>query len=305
MPVRWQLGTPKAISARWPRKLGTHILETEVSIQENQQDYNDLAAAVELLESPSVIAKISNIIGYPIGGAAKILPASVSKKINGAVEAALHKSANAALWSLVNEPKKPASTKLHKLYAASSGALGGAFGFAALFIELPISTTIMMRSVADVARSEGFDLNDFSTKHACIEVFALGGTTKKDDAAETGYYASRGFVTESMRHLSKELAEIAARQGAQAGRAFTPPQAGKWLAELIEKVATRFGIVITEKFAAQAVPVIGAATGATINTLFTDFYQDMARGHFTIKRLEVKYSHDEVKAEYKNILNGN
>jgi hypothetical protein len=275
-----------------------------VSIQEDPKDYNDLKIAVELLESPSIIAKISNIIGSPIEGAVKSLPASVSKKINGAVEAALHKAASAALWSLDNEPNKSASTKLHKFYAATSGALGGAFGFTALFIELPISTTIMMRSVADVARSEGFDLNDFSTKHACIEVFAMGGNTKKDDATETGYYISRGFMTESMRQLSKELAEIAAKQGTQAVSRLTPTQAGKWLAELIEKVAARFGVVITNKFAAQAVPVIGAVTGATINTLFTDFYQDIARGHFTIKRLESKYGYEQVKAEYKKILNG-
>lgn len=275
-----------------------------MSIQIEPSDYNDLKKAVALLESPSVIARISNIIGSPLEGAVKSLPASVSKKINSAVEAALHKAASTALWSLKNEPNISASTKLHKFYAAASGALGGAFGFTALFIELPISTTIMMRSVADVARSEGFDLNDFSTKYACIEVFALGGHTKKDDAAETGYYISRGFMTQSMQQLSKELAEIVAKQGSQAASRFTPTQAGKWLAGIIEKVAARFGVVITNKFAAQIVPVIGAATGATLNTLFTDFYQDMARGHFIVKRLEIKYGFDQVKSEYKKILNG-
>ena len=76
------------------------------------------------------------------------------------------------------------------------------------------------------------------------------------------------------------------------------------LAGIIEKVAARFGIVITNKFAAQIVPVIGAATGATLNTFFTDFYQDMARGHFIVKRLEIKYGFDQVKSEYKKILNG-
>src|SRR5690606_30348915 len=130
-----------------------------------------------------------------------------------AVEAALHKAASAALWSLDNTLEKPASTKLHKVYAATSGAVGGAFGFAALFAELPVSTTIMMRAVADVARSEGFDLQDFSTKRACVEVFAMGGNTDKDDSTDTGYYAFRGFATDSMRHLSKELAELIAKQG--------------------------------------------------------------------------------------------
>ncbi len=185
--------------------------------------------------------------------------------------------------------------------AATSGAIGGAFGFAALFIELPISTTIMMRAVADVARSEGFDLGDFSTKQACIEVFAMGGTSQADDATETGYYMTRSFTTQAMQQLSKELAGIAAKQGSKAISSLSPGQAGKWLAILIDKVATRFGFTISSKFAAQAVPVMGAFTGATINALFTHFYQDMARGHFIVKRLEEKYGFEPIKDAYMAI----
>lgn len=270
-------------------------------IKDNQKDYQDLKKAVDILQSPTITAKISDLIGSPIEKLVNSLPTSISKKIGGAVEAALHKSANAALWSLENK-KQDASPILHKIYAASSGAIGGAFGFTALFIELPIATTIMMRSVADIARSEGFDLTDFSTKQLCIEVFAMGGNTKSDDATETGYYVTRSFTTGAMQQLSKELAEIAAKQGSQAS-AFTTSPAAKWMAELIEKVAARFGVVITEKFAAQAVPVIGAVTGAGINTMFIDFYQDMALGHFTIKRLEQKYGFDHIKKEYNNIVN--
>ena len=275
-----------------------------MDIKENPKDYKDLKMAVNLLESPTITARISNLIGSPIEGAVKSLPASVSKKIHGAVKTALHKSASAALWSLENKPKKGASTIIHKLYAASSGAIGGAFGFTALFLELPVSTTIMMRSVADIARSEGFDLDDFSTKQACIEVFAMGGNTTKDDATETGYYITRGFSTEAMLYLSKELSELAAKQGTKMASRFTPAQTATWLATLIEKVAARFGVVITNKFAAQAIPVIGAVTGATINTLFTDFYQGIARGHFTVKRLEEKYGYEHIKSEYKRIVNG-
>nr|WP_283114711.1 EcsC family protein [Neisseria flavescens] len=38
--------------------------------------------------------------------------------------------------------------------------MGGFFGFSAIMVELPVSTTIMMRSILDVARSEGFDITD-------------------------------------------------------------------------------------------------------------------------------------------------
>lgn len=276
-------------------------METPVSIRGNPEDYQDLKRAVGLLESPSLTARLSGMIGSPIESAVKALPGVVSKRINGAVAAALHSSADAALWSLENSPKKPASTRLHKIYAATSGAIGGAFGIAALFVELPISTTIMMRSVADVARSEGFDLGDFATKQACIEVFAMGGNSQADDATETGYYMTRSFTAQAMQQLSKELAGIAAKQGSKAISSLSPGQAGKWLAILIDKVATRFGFTISSKFAAQAVPVMGAFTGATINALFTNFYQDMARGHFIVKRLEDKYGFEQIKNEYTAI----
>jgi hypothetical protein len=42
---------------------------------------------------------------------------------------------------------------LHKALAAASGAVGGGFGLAALPVELPISTIIMLRSIGDIARS--------------------------------------------------------------------------------------------------------------------------------------------------------
>jgi len=276
--------------SRMPPPLDTQILPTS-------QDWADLQRAVTLLESPTITAKMANLIGSPLEFAVKKLPNVVSKRIHGAVEAALFKSAQAALWSMDNTPGKTASTRWHKLAAATSGAVGGAFGFTSLFIELPVSTTIMMRSVADVARSEGFDLRELSTRHACLEVFALGGNATGDDASETGYYITRGFTAEVMRHLSAELAGRAA-SGGGVMIGLTPKEAGKWLAKIVEKVAARFGVVVTEKFAAQAVPIIGAVTGATLNTMFTDYYQDMARGHFIVRRLERTYGYETVRAAY-------
>ncbi len=282
-----------AISRSTPPPLDTELLPAS-------PDWADLQRAVALLEAPTLTAKMANLIGSPLEFAVKKLPQSVSRRIHGAVEAALFKSAQAALWSMDNMPGKAASTRWHKLAAATSGAVGGAFGFTALFIELPLSTTIMMRAVADVARSEGFDLSQMATRHACLEVFALGGNSGQDDASETGYYITRGFTAEVMRHLSAELAGRAAGGGGVM-IGLTPKEAGKWLAKIVEKVAARFGVVVTEKFAAQAVPIIGAVTGATLNTMFTDYYQDMARGHFIVRRLERRYGYETVRAAYQQL----
>ncbi|HPY42705.1 MAG TPA: EcsC family protein, partial [Thiolinea sp.] len=162
-------------------------------LEKTSQDYADLKQAVRLLETPSITAKITSIIGSPIEQVLKKLPNGAQAKIQDLVQTALHKAADTALWSLDNKPETAASTLLHKTLVATSGAIGGAFGFATLAVELPISTTIMLRSIADIARSQGFDLDDFETKQSCIEVFALGGPTQTDDTAESGYYAVRGF----------------------------------------------------------------------------------------------------------------
>ncbi|HBD1635569.1 TPA: EcsC family protein, partial [Escherichia coli] len=258
----------------------------------------------KLLEQATITEKMTQMVGKPIDYLMSKLPKGAEAQIYSLVEKALHKAADAALWSLNNEPNREASTKTNKFFAAVSGAVGGTFGFSALAIELPLSTTIMLRSVADIARSEGFDLDKVETKQACLEVFALGGPSENDDAVDTAYYATRSFTAEAMQILSKELSEIATKKASvNAAMNLTPTQTGKWLATLIEKVATRFGIVITEKTAAQVVPVIGAFAGATLNIMFTDYYQDMARGHFIIKRLEKKYGSEFIKSEYMKILN--
>ncbi|ELB3032624.1 EcsC family protein [Escherichia coli] len=269
-----------------------------------ERELLDLEKAVKLLEQATITEKMTQMVGKPIDYLMSKLPKGAEAQIYSLVEKALHKAADAALWSLNNEPNREASTKTNKFFAAVSGAVGGTFGFSALAIELPLSTTIMLRSVADIARSEGFDLDQVETKQACLEVFALGGPSENDDAVDTAYYATRSFTAEAMQILSKELSEIATKKASvNAAMNLTPTQTGKWLATLIEKVATRFGIVITEKTAAQVVPVIGAFAGATLNIMFTDYYQDMARGHFIIKRLEKKYGSEFIKSEYMKILN--
>ena len=57
----------------------------------------------------------------------------------------------------------------------------------------------------------------------------------------------------------------------------------------------------SEKVAAEALPVVGAAGGASINLLFIDHFQDVAQAHFTIRKLERKYGQDAVRAEYERI----
>jgi hypothetical protein len=73
------------------------------------------------------------------------------------------------------------------------------------------------------------------------------------------------------------------------------------LIRLIALIAARFQIQVSEKAAAQMVPIIGAAGGAVINLLFIDHFQDMSRGHFTVRRLERQYGSETVRRAYEQI----
>lgn len=73
------------------------------------------------------------------------------------------------------------------------------------------------------------------------------------------------------------------------------------LVRFIAEIANRFGIQVSEKAAAQAIPALGAAGGALINTLFIDHFQDMARGHFIVRRLERTHGEETIKTLYAEL----
>ena len=251
-------------------------------------DLNDLKRAKSLLDNPGLAAKLTNLIGLPIEKGFELLPKNWSKSIGEITKTALMKAAKVSTFTMKNTPGEGASNIIHKLAVAASGGIGGFFGLPALAVELPISTAIMLRSIADIARSEGENINNIETKAACIEVFGLGGRSGHDDATESGYFAVRAALARAVSESAESTVGKGLKEGAPA------------LVRLIIRVAERFNIQVSEKVAAQAIPAIGAAGGALINTLFIDHFQDMARGHFIVRRLESKYGNDLVKEAYMN-----
>lgn len=253
-------------------------------------DFDDLKRAKTLLENPGLAAKITNMLGKPIEQGFSLLPENWYSSIGKVTQAALTAAIHTAVVTMKDSPCEDKSNYWHKIAVAVTGGAGGFFGFPAIAIELPISTTIMLRSIADVARSEGESISNIESKLACIEVFALGGPSKSDDATEFGYFAVRAELARSITKAAKYIADKGlAEKGAPA------------LVRLIMLISERFSIQVTEKAAAQAIPAVGAVGGALLNTLFIDHFQDIAHGHFIIRRLERKYGKDLVKDTYLTI----
>ena len=252
-------------------------------------DLADLARAKKLLENPGFIAKAADAVGSPIDRLLHALPEKASTTIQTATRTALEKALKVAVATLSGKSGHEPSNIWHKVAAFATGAAGGAFGLASLPIELPVTTTIMLRSVADIARSKGEDLSTPEAALACIEVFALGATTK-NDASESAYYAVRIALARSVSQAAEYLAGKAAiEEGAPA------------VVRLIATVAERFGVVVAEKAAAELVPILGAVGGAAINVAFMDHFQDSAEGHFTVRNLERKYGTEAVRAAYDKL----
>jgi EcsC protein family len=94
------------------------------------------------------------------------------------------------------------------------------------------------------------------------------------------------------------MSEVSSNSGVMLAAAMRPPQVA--LSAALEPDRFPVGIVVSQKVAAQAVPVLGAISGAAVNSLFVDF-QTLARGHFTVRRLERIYGRGTVRSAYDQI----
>jgi hypothetical protein len=257
----------------------------------NDSDLHDLEIAVNLLENPGFIAKISDFVGTPVEVALKALPSRAGDKISRVTHDSLLAAVNMAVKTMDPRGRGRPRPRRHTAIAGLAGGVGGAFGLAALPVELPITTTIIMRSIADIARGEGEDLSKLASRMACLEVFAMGGSSDADDATESGYFAVRAALARAVSEAAKFVA-----------RRTVVEDGAPVIVRLLAQIAARFNTVVGEKILAQGVPVIGAIGGAAVNTLFIGHFQDMARGHFIVRRLERHYGENEVRARYDEIL---
>lgn len=264
-----------------------------------EDDLALLKDAYAKLENPSLAIRLSSAAGMPIEAVTRELGKRAPEAVVNVVSKSTHKAIEfvlqSSVWTMKGEAQVAASPKLHTAAAMTTGAVGGFFGLSTLIVELPVTTAIMFRSIVDIARAEGESPNDAETMMNCMQVFAMGSrVTDKDDAAETSYYGVRlalgKALTDALRYV--------ASQGV--GSATAPA-----LVRLISAVASRFGVVVTQKAMAQTIPVLGAVGGGLVNTIFISHFQDMARGHFSIRRLERKYGADNIQDAYRKLKGDN
>lgn len=234
------------------------------------QDRYFIQEAANYLENPSYLVRLTDLMGRPIEAALARLPQKARKKMSVVSQASLQKALGYAVKSLRGMSAGSANT--HVAMTAASGALGGFFGLVALPIELPVTTIVMLRSIAAIAAENGFDLNDEYVLLDCLSVFSMGAPVASDDHMTSSYFTSRV----AMARLIEEGV----------------------VAKLIAAISARFEVVLSEKLAAQSLPVLGAMSGALLNSAFTSHFNSIARYHFGLKALEREYGMIQVRDEY-------
>ena len=257
---------------------------------------NDLVVLHEAratLENPSLAIRLGAAVGMPVEAVARQISARAPKAVSDVIGTSTRKALETVMLrtaeTLRGEEAVAASPRLHAAAAATTGAIAGFIGIKALAVELPVTTGIMFRSIVDIARAEGESPRDDETIINAMQVFAFGSDmTSQDDAAETSYYGARLALSKSV----SEALQFLARHGI--GDATAPV-----LIRFVSMVAKRFGIVVTQKAMAQTLPVVGAVGGGLVNTIFISHFQDVARGHFAIRRLERKYGKDAIRIAYQ------
>lgn len=150
----------------------------------------------------------------------------------------------------------------------ATGAAGGAGGLLTSVAELPVTITVILRAIRAEAKRAGFDPAEDGIRAACLEVFAAGSPLAGDDGVNSAFLSARLTVT------------------------------GPALQKLVASVAPRLAAALGQKLAAQAVPILGALTGAALNAAFLRYYRGMARIRFQLMRLSVQHGSEVVMARF-------
>ena len=307
-------------------------------------DHAALQKAVKYLEGRNFAARLADYAGVPIHRVLGFLPKAFNKQLSGAVRSAVMKGLEVAVDTLDEKPPRSPSTGFSSFLAGVTGGVSGLFGFGALAVELPLTTTLMLRAIAEIAQHQGEDLSTLEARLACLEVFAYGastadlkslyhkrrvrsgtsdrksgtginksasahdfpkfvtvgaaredelrkvGTSRNEDNVDVGYYAARALISK----YTHDIAALALERGAIDASAPV-------VASLVSEIVSRFGLVVSDKVAAGALPIIGAVGGATVNIVFMDHFQRVAHAHFTLRRLERIYGSSHIKQRYAEL----
>jgi hypothetical protein len=271
------------------------------------QEGQFIEKAFEFLEHPSFLLRLANAVGRPIELALESLPTKHQDIVHRASEAALKKGLAVMTGTI---PKKTLNKsfaevarvsrtkgRLHSLATFGLGAAGGFFGILSLPLELPMTTAVMLRSIASIASEFGMDLDDPQVQLECLYILSLGARPSDPDGAmNSAYWTSRTVFAKT---VGEAVSFMAGKSAVEIMRGLETRSA-PMLVKFVATIASRFELVVSEKLAAEAIPIIGAVGGGIINAAFTDYFSEAARYHFGLRALENRHGRKTVEDYYNS-----
>lgn len=276
----------------------------EIAIQNLlPKDIEAIQVAKNNMENIGAFMKALNKVGGKLESSIEMIPSRTQDKLKKNLHKLLMGTVKVNIISMQkNKAYKKPSEKTYKALVTSTGAISGVFGSTtgvgtAIFVaELGFSTKFMMRSIIDIARSHGENIQELDTQLACMQVFALGGSSKDDDGAETSYYSTRVALSSFVKGASNYVTKNGLQSFSKALLTSANP-----ISKLIGAITAKFFTQVSEKFIAQALPIAGAIGGGGVNLIFINHFQKIAEAHFTIRRLEREYGEKLVREIYENL----
>jgi len=211
-------------------------------------------------EPPGVIERAGAVALSPV---ARIVTSLVPA---AAIEAALRASDWMATKTIPTTETQ-ADAELHQLdadarairkwaiaYAGSEGALAGAVGLFSLPVDLPAIITLSLRTIRRIGATYGYAATGEEERqfiYAVLSIASANSVQQKRAALQT----LQGLETRMLAHNWAAIGERAARRGMGA----------ETILLLARDVAEQLGFNLTKRKALTAIPLIGAAMGATVN----------------------------------------
>jgi hypothetical protein len=221
----------------------------------------DLARRYKRANGP--VIRLVNRLGTTLENQLSVLPEPVRVQVERVTAQALEASYGIA----ARTPDLGARGPLAAVIA--TGAAGGVGGLPTAVAELPVTVTLFLNAIRAEARNAGFDPDEDWVRAECLQVFAAGSPLKDDDGVNTSFVGTRLALT------------------------------GSTVQNLIAAIAPRLATVLGQKVAAQAVPILGAVSGAAMNAAFLSYYREIARVRFALLDLAKTHGADAVEAEFR------
>lgn len=272
----------------------------------NPEQLRFIEEAATFLEKPSSLVKATDKLGKPLDKLQDYLPQPLQQLVKQAMNTALKSALQAAIkslpahkvnsntWIEAHEVTKRKAWR-HTAAVTTTGAISGALGTAALLVELPLTTSLILRSISSMAQEWGHDLRQPEIQMQCLYVFTLGSShTSADDEMDAAYISARLAYHGLIRELASFISTHSLKDVLFALETGTLPALVKFASLFIPALER----TLLRGVLSKGIPVISAIGSAALNAGFCQYFTRAARYHFGLMHLESRYGEQRVHDHY-------